>query len=87
MHEELIRSRRSREMVYSGPLGPHIDGFLTAVAAIGYTSSSLRDLANGAVQFSRYLASVGVIDAAALCDQQRTEIAVVELLRQVPLQF
>lgn len=69
MHEELIRSRRSREMVYGGPLGPHIDGFLTAVSTIGYTSSSLRDLANGAVQFSRYLTSTGVVDASTLCDQ------------------
>lgn len=69
MHEELIRSRRSREMVYSGALGPHIDGFLSAVSTFGYTSSSLRDLANGAVQFARYLRSIGVIDVSTLSNQ------------------
>lgn len=69
MHEELIRSRRSRELIYRGPLAPHIDGFLAAASTVGYTSSSLRDLANGAVQFARYLAATGVIDSSTLCNQ------------------
>jgi site-specific recombinase XerD len=56
-------------VLYSGPLGPHIDGFLTAVSTIGYTPSSLRDLARGAVQFARYLASTGVNDVSTLCNQ------------------
>lgn len=68
--ESIIRSRRLREDVRAGLLAPHIDGFVSAMARIGYTSQSFHDLVLGAAQFARYLKARGVTDPKELCDRQ-----------------
>ncbi len=68
--ESIIRSRRLREDVRAGLLAPHIDGFVTAMARMGYTSRSFHDLVLGAAQFARYLTARGVTDPREFCDRQ-----------------
>jgi integrase/recombinase XerD len=67
--ESIIRSRKARESVRLGPLGPYMDGFVAAAAAVGYTASSFYDLALGASQFARYLAGAGVTDVQEIRDR------------------
>jgi hypothetical protein len=66
--ETVIRSARLREAVRSSPLGPFIDGFVDAVARIGYTAQSMYGLVLGATQFARHLARIGLTDVGALRD-------------------
>jgi integrase/recombinase XerD len=64
--ESIIRSRQVCEVVRRGPLGPYIDGFVNAAAAVGYTQSSFRDLVVGASQFARFLTASGITDVRQL---------------------
>jgi len=66
--ESIIRSRQVCEAVRCGPLGPYIDGFVNAAAAVGYTQSSFRDLVIGASQFARFLTASGITDVRQLRD-------------------
>jgi integrase/recombinase XerD len=67
--ESIIRSRKAREAVISGPLGPYIDGFVAAASTVGYTRRSLYDLMLGASQFARYLSEAGVTDVRQIRDR------------------
>lgn len=78
--ESIIRSRRVREAVRGGLLGPYLDGFVTAVASVGYTKRSLYDLVLGASQFARYLSARGLTDVQALRDRH-----VQEFIRTLPV--
>jgi integrase/recombinase XerD len=66
--ESIIRSREVCEAVRSGPLGPYIDGFVNAAAAIGYTQSSFSDLVVGTSQFARFLKASGITEVRQLRD-------------------
>jgi integrase/recombinase XerD len=68
MFESVIRSRRVREAIRCGPLGPHMDGFVTAAAGMGYTKGSLHDLVLGASWFARYVSASGITDVRELRD-------------------
>jgi len=78
--ESIIRSRRVREAVRGGPLGPYLDGFVAAVASVGYTSRSLYDLVLGASQFGRYLSARGVTEVRELRDRH-----VQDFIRTLPV--
>jgi integrase/recombinase XerD len=68
MFESIIRSGQVREAVRSSCLGPYIDGFVNAAAAVGYTQSSFRDLVVGASQFARFLTASGITDVRHIRD-------------------
>ena len=66
MFDSVIRSSRVREAIRCGPLGPHMDGFVTAAAGLGYTKASLHDLVLGASWFAQYVSARGITDVRAL---------------------
>jgi site-specific recombinase XerD len=68
--EKIIHSKRLREAVRSSPLGPHIDEFVKAASAVGYTPRSLYDLILGASHFARYLTEVGITDVKQIGDRE-----------------
>jgi len=66
LFETIIRSRRVREAIRGGPLGPPMDGFVTAAAGMGYTKGSLHDLVLGASWFAQYVSARGITDVRQL---------------------
>jgi len=64
--ETLIRSEWLRRAVGASPLGPYMDGFVSAAASLGYTPRSLYELVLGATRFARYLVATGVTNVAVL---------------------
>jgi integrase/recombinase XerD len=66
--ESIVRSGGVQEAVRSGPLGPYMDGFVDAAAALGYTRRSFYDVVLGASQFARFLAASGVTDIRQVRD-------------------
>ena len=66
LSDTIIRSGRVHDAVRGGPLGPHLEGFVTAAAARGYTKASLRDLVLGAAWFAQYVSARGITDVREL---------------------
>ena len=66
LFENIIQSRWVCEAIRCGPLGPYMDGFVTAAAGMGYTKGSLYDMVLGASWFARYVTASGITDVREL---------------------
>jgi integrase/recombinase XerD len=62
--DEVVRSRRIRELARLGPLGPHLAGLIDAISTLGFTPTSLKDLVHGAIRFGTFLRSTRRVVAA-----------------------
>lgn len=71
--DSVIRSAWLRAAVRTSAVGSFIDGFVAAVARVGYTPESLYGLVHGSTRFIRYLTDAEIRDVALLRDRHVEE--------------